>query len=82
VFTAQLLIGSAMVALTVLRAAADEPLPDTRVMLYDDERRLLAASMTEADGQARFRDLGAGRYELEVRRPDRRWRLPLHVTVA
>jgi hypothetical protein len=65
----------------LLRQDADRaPLADTRVVLYDGEERLLASAVTAADGRAQFRDLGQGRYLFELRRPGRRWRLPLRVT--
>jgi hypothetical protein len=70
----------AVVDLTLNQDADGAPLADTRVVLYDGEERLLASAMTADDGRAQFRDLGRGRYVFEIRRPGRRWRLPLRVT--
>lgn len=70
----------AVVDLTLRQDADGAPLADTRVVLYDGEERLLASAMTADDGRAQFRDLGRGSYVFEIRRPGRRWRLPLRVT--
>lgn len=67
----------AAMALKLNRAASGDPLPDTRIMLYDAERHLLAGSVTEADGSLIFRDLRAGRYIVQVRHHSDRWELPV-----
>jgi hypothetical protein len=74
--------GRAAVALTLGRLEGGDPLPDTRVVLYDGKERLLASATTESDGSALFRDLVIGRYLVEVRRGPERWRLPLVVSGA
>lgn len=69
----------AVIDLLLHRETGRAPLADTRVVLYDGDERLLASAVTAADGRAQLRDLGSGRYLLEIRRPGQRWRLPLRV---
>jgi hypothetical protein len=67
----------AVIALKLRRESDAGALAGLRVVLYDAETRLLASALTADDGGTQFVDLVAGRYLLEVRRPDGRWQLPL-----
>lgn len=74
--------GRAAVGLRAAREDDAAPLPGCRVLLLDEEGHLLAGSETGIDGSVAFRDLGAGRYGIELQRGARRWRLPLEVQPA
>ncbi|MFZ4655797.1 MAG: carboxypeptidase-like regulatory domain-containing protein [Caldilineaceae bacterium] len=58
--------GATLVVL-VKDAPDGTPLEHVRVHLYDHERRLLFGLTTDVTGTAHFRELGIGRYRLQVR---------------
>jgi hypothetical protein len=58
--------GATLVVL-VKDAPDGAPLEHIRVHLYDQKRRLLLGLTTDQVGTAHFRELGIGRYRLEVR---------------
>ncbi|MCB9176897.1 MAG: carboxypeptidase regulatory-like domain-containing protein [Caldilineae bacterium] len=69
----------AVIAVTLRRHASGQPLAGARVVLYGPDGELLASAVTAEDGSLQFRDLGAGPYLIEIRRPEGRWQLPLRI---
>lgn len=56
-----------------------QPLPATRVALYDENHRLMERMGTDAAGNVRFEDVGTGRYFVQIRHAEDFWEFPLRI---
>lgn len=67
----------AAIGVEVAKIASEQPLSRVRITLLDENRRLLASEMTRGDGRVIFRNIGTGKYSVEVKHQDKIWVLPL-----
>jgi len=70
---------STVLAIDVLHTESMEPIPATRVALYDGRHRLMERIGTDSAGSARFEDVRAGRYFVQVLYADQTWEFPLSI---
>lgn len=64
----------------VLSKRSQDTFSKARVTLRDEERRMLASSLTQEEGHVTFTDLETGAYVIEIKHQEKVWQLP--VTLA
>jgi hypothetical protein len=67
----------ALLSLQVTQPSSGQPLNRIRVTLRDPERHILAAELTNLDGQVTFSRVGSGSYVIEIRHGGKSLELPI-----
>ncbi|MEZ4706013.1 MAG: carboxypeptidase-like regulatory domain-containing protein [Caldilineaceae bacterium] len=71
--------GAALIALRIVEAQTDAPIPDVRVTLRTIDQHLVAGSLTNNNGEIEFPRIAPNRYVIQARHADQTWELPIAV---